>query len=275
VDARHKAGHDEVVFHRCIHADVVGGGTAEPLISRTMLIRLALALLLACFLQSAVAAPARIIILRHGEKADDWKLCEIGEQRAKALALNYLGKGAAKSLFTEGDDPAFFFAITLHTLELASPAVASWSKPIILYSVVPQTGQSKEDFTKQLNRRTQEAARNLLTNPALQGKTIVLVWEHKHIANEKLEAQFENDREGVTLRQLLKLDILPGVPKTWPDETYDYFWIVGFPANSNVPSKFSMVKQEFGTSFPKVPANDWDKPDGLDPSSGCKTKVED
>ena len=240
-----------------------------------MLIRLALGLLLAAFVQSAVAAPARIIILRHGEKADDWKLCETGEQRADALALNYLGKGAAESLFTEGNDPAFFFAITLHTLELASPAVASWSKPIILYSVVPETGQSKEEFTKQLNRRTQEAARNLLTNPALQGKTVVLVWEHKHIANEKLEAKFESDREGMTLRQLLKLDILPGVPKAWPDETYDYFWIVDFPENSNVPSKFTMVKQEFGTSFPKVPANDWDTPNGLDPSSGCKIKVED
>ena len=93
-----------------------------------MLIRLALALLLAAFVQSAVPRPARIIILRHGEKADDWKLCEIGEQRAKALALTYLGKDAAKSLFTDGDEPAFFFAITLHTLELASPAVASWNE---------------------------------------------------------------------------------------------------------------------------------------------------
>ena len=240
-----------------------------------MLIRLALALLLACFVQSAIAAPARIIILRHGEKADAWKLCEVGEQRAKALALNYLGKGAAKSLFAEGDDPAFFFAITLHTLELASPAVASWSKPIILYSAVPQAGQSKDEFTKQLNRRTQEAARNLLTNPALQGKTVVLVWEQKHIANAKLDEKFADAREGVTLRQLLKLDILPGVPKTWPDETYDYFWIADFPPSSNVPSKFTMVKQEFGTSFPLVPANDWDKPDDLDPASGCKTKVED
>jgi hypothetical protein len=264
-----------VGFHRCIHADVVGGGVAERLISGPMLIRLALALLLACVAQAALAAPARIIILRHGEKADDWKLCEIGEQRAKALALNYLGKDAAKSLFAGGDDPAFFFAITLHALELASPAVASWSKPIILYSVVPQTGQSKEEYTKQLSRRTKEAARNLLTNPALQSKTIVLVWEHEHIANEALEANSANDREGVTLRQLLKLDILPGVPKTWPSDTYDYFWIVDFPANSNVPSKFSMVKQEFGASFANVPANDWDTPDGLDAASGCKAKVED
>ena len=58
-------------------------------------------------------------------------------------------------------------------------------------------------------------------------------------------------------------------------DTYDYFWIVEFPDNSNVPSKFSMVKQEFGPSFPRVPATDWGAPDGLDTSSGCKTKDED
>ena len=250
-----------------------GGNHMKQLLSSLMLIRPALALLLATFIQSAVAAPARLIILRHGEKADDWKLCEIGEQRAKALALTYLGKGAAKSLFADGEEPAFFFAITLHTVELASPSVASWNKPLILYSVRPESGQSKEDFTKAFNQRTQEAARGLLDNPALKGKIVVVVWEHKHIANEKLDKDFE--REGVTLRQLLNLDILPGVPKTWPGDTYDYFWIVDFPADSNVPAKFTMMKQEFGSSFPRVPSNDWDTPDGLDASSGCETKAED
>lgn len=100
-----------------------------------------------------------------------------------------------------------------------------------------------------------------------------MVWEHKHIASEKLEAAFAD--EAVTLRQLFKLDILPGVPKTWHGESYDYFWIVDFPANSNVPSKFTMMKQEFGTSFPKLPANDWDTPDGLDAASGCKPETKD
>jgi hypothetical protein len=239
-----------------------------------MTIRLVLAALLtlAAF-GVAAAAPSRIIILRHGEKADDWKLCDVGEQRAKALALTYLGKNAAKSLFAAGEVPAFFFAITLHTVELAAPSVASWNKPLIVYSAVPESGESKDDFTKKLNRRTQEAARGLLDNPALKGKTVVVVWEHKHIANEKLDQDFE--REGVTLRQLLNLDILPGVPKTWPGDTYDYFWIVDFPADSNVPSKFAMVKQEFGASFPKVPSNDWDTPNGLDAASGCKIKAED
>ena len=51
--------------------------------------------------------------------------------------------------------------------------------------------------------------------------------------------------------------------------------IVEFPDNSNVPSKFSMMKQEFGAPFPKVPSNDWGAPDGLDAASGCTTKVDD
>ena len=53
------------------------------------MIRIALAaLILLGALAPSLAAPARIIILRHGEKADKWKLCDIGEQRAYALATN-------------------------------------------------------------------------------------------------------------------------------------------------------------------------------------------
>jgi hypothetical protein len=236
-----------------------------------MLARLIVAVVLVtASITIALAAPARIIILRHGEKANKWKLCDIGEQRANALAVNYLGHNAAKSLFASGEEPAFFFAITLHTLELASPAVASWNKPIILYSVVPEADRDKDDQIRELNQRTQEAARNLLANPALAGKTVVMVWEHKHIANAKLEAKFEGEQ--VTLRQLLKLDILPGVPATWPDDTYDYFWIVEFNPNSNVPSRFSMVKQEFGAPYAGVPSNDWGAPNGLEDASGCEIK---
>jgi hypothetical protein len=232
-----------------------------------MRIRLAIsAVLLAASVATAFAAPSRIVILRHGEKADDWKLCETGRQRAQALKYNYLGKDAAKSLFTEDAPPAFFFAITLHTMELATPAVESWGKPIIYYSVLPEADEKK--FTEAVNARTREAAGNILNNPALKGKTVVMVWEHKHIANKALDDTYQREA-AVTLRQFFHLDILPGVPREWPDDNFDYFWIVDFPENSNVPSKFEMVKQEFGKSFPDVPSNDWGKPDGLDTASGC------
>ena len=168
-----------------------------------MLARLVLATVLATLLTTAAfAAPARIIILRHGEKANPWKLCDVGTERANALADTYLGRNATKSLFANGEEPTFFFAITLHTLELAGPSAASWSKPLILYSVVPDESDDDDLHVKALNRRTQEAAANIMQNPALNGKTIVMVWEHKHIANAKLEAKYEG--EAVTLRKLLK-----------------------------------------------------------------------
>jgi hypothetical protein len=234
-----------------------------------MVVRLTLAMLLCLAgLSTALAMPSRIIILRHGEKADKWNLCDIGHERAGALVANYLGRGAAKSLFAPNEAPAAFLAITLHALELASPAAISWLQPVTLYSVLPQEDEDKEEA---LNRRTQEAAHDLKVNPQWQGKTVVMVWEHKRIANKKLEKSFAG--QAVTLRALLHLDQLSGVPQTWPSGTYDYFWIVEYGnQGSDVPTRFSMVKQEFGKDQNEVPSNDWDQPNGLDPESGCDLK---
>ena len=213
-----------------------------------MLARLALsALILWCWLAPALAEPARIIILRHGEKAGAWKLCGVGQARADALAATYLGRNAAQSLFAAGEEPAAFLAITLHTLELAAPAAATWDMPVTMFSVLPQKGA--DVFDKAFDRRTQEAAAELLANPAWQGKTVVMVWEHKHIANAKLVAK--SPGEAVTLRQLLQLDRLKDVPETWPSGNYDYFWIVDYAGGSGTPTGFRMVKQAI-RSFPRT-----------------------
>jgi hypothetical protein len=237
-----------------------------------MLIRLALAALFALStVATSSAAPSRIIILRHGEKADAWRLCGVGRGRADALAAFYLGRDAAKSLFTKGEEPAAIFAITLHSLELATPAAVTWEKPLTLYSVVHERGVDENAIEMALNRRTQEAARDLMINPLWQGKTVVMVWEHKHIADAKLQAAFA--QQAVTLRQLLHLDKLSDVPETWPAGTYDYFWIVEYGnQGSDVPTRFSMVKQEFGARYSKLPANDWGAPNGLTSESGCDLK---
>ena len=192
-----------------------------------MVLRLTLtALLCLSSLGAAVATPARIIILRHGEKADAWNLCEIGQDRANALATYYLGRNAAKSLFPSGDEPAAFLAITLHTQELAAPAATTWGEPLTVYPVIHRKGLKQKAFETELDHRTQQAVHDVMTDPRFSGKTVVLVWEHKHIANKKLKGDMSG--EGVTLRQLLKLDQLPGVPENWPSGTYDYFWIVEY-----------------------------------------------
>ena len=234
-----------------------------------MLARLALStLILWCWLAPALAAPARIIILRHGEKAGAWKLCGVGQARADALAATYLGRNAAQSLFAAGEEPAAFLAITLHTLELAAPAAATWDLPVTMFSVLPQKGA--DVFDKAFDRRTQEAAAELLANPAWQGKTVVMVWEHKHIANAKLVAK--SPGEAVTLRQLLQLDRLKDVPETWPSGNYDYFWIVDYAGGSGTPTGFRMMKQAFEGRYSKLPANDWGAPNGLTSDSQCDLK---
>ena len=226
------------------------------------------ALLLWCWLVPALATPKRLIILRHGEKAGSWRLCGVGQARADALAASYLGRNAANSLFAAGEEPAAILAITLHTLELAAPAAATWDLPVTLYSVLPQ--KNVDAFDKALDRRTEEAAAALLANPAWQGKTVVMVWEHKHIANAKLVAKSQG--EAVTFRQLLQLDKLKDVPETWPTSNYDYFWIVDYANGSATPTGFRMVKQAFDGRYAKLPGNDWGAPNGLTAESECDLK---
>ena len=115
-------------------------------------------------------------------------------------------------------------AVTIHSLETISPTAQSWELPAIVYSVPP--GDDKDLQDVELNRRTREAVQDALTDPRYAGKTIVMSWEHKHIADSKLEAKFPSEQ--VTLRQLLHLDKFADAPKEWPGGNYDYFWIVDF-----------------------------------------------
>jgi len=55
----------------------------------------------------------------------------------------------------------------------------------VLYAVRREKGMDEDQETEGLNR-TQEATHDLMVDPRWQGKTVVMVWEHKHIANQKL-----------------------------------------------------------------------------------------
>jgi hypothetical protein len=226
-------------------------------------------LLIMLIAPAAYAVPMRIIILRHGEKQDNYALCPVGQQRSLALCARYLGKGAAKSLFPGGDTPAAIFATTLHCLELINPVAQSYDLPIQLYSVVPINGQTAWEETVQLNQRTQEAAKSLLTDPRWDRKTVVVVWEHDHIAKASLEKQFPGEK--VTLRQLLNLDTLPNVPEDWYGGNYDYFWIVDYARpHSTKPTNFSLMKQNFPLPYDIVPNNEWGTDEDLPDGSGCE-----
>jgi len=237
-----------------------------------MMCRTTLSLLLlaaaAMPVSDARATPSQIIVLRHGEKQDAYRLCEVGVQRSLALAAQYLGKGAKNSLFPKGRAPDGFIAITLHTLELVSPAAQSWGQPVIFYSSLPMHGQSEQQTEAILNRRTQEAARAVMTGAQWAGKTVVMVWEHHHIADRHLEKQFP--KEKVTLRQLLNLEAIASVPETWHGDNFDYFWIIDYAKGSSRPARFEARKQVFAAPFDKVPSNDWGTPPSYPANSKCE-----
>jgi hypothetical protein len=120
-----------------------------------------------------LAQPARIILMRHAEKLNAYALCDMGALRAQALAGQFLGRGAAQSLFGAGK-PDAFLAITLHPLETITPAAQSWNMPVTTYSLVPAEDEEKYDREVEENKRTQEAAHDVMTDPRYQGKTIVM-----------------------------------------------------------------------------------------------------
>lgn len=203
----------------------------------------------------AAALPKTVIILRHAEKESVTTLCRVGIDRSLALAAQYLGQGARDSLFASGERPAAFVAISLDTVQSASPAAATWEMPVIVFSAVPLPGV---DPLPQLNLRTQQAAGAVMDDPRYDGKTVIMVWNHRHIADKTMELKFADQK--VTLRQLLNLDKIADVPDTWPDRTYDHFWIVNFgTGGSRVPVSFRMVRQQFAAPFSAVPSSEWGK----------------
>lgn len=213
----------------------------------------------------ALALPKTVIILRHGEKASVTTLCRIGIDRSLALAAQYLGQGARDSLFASGERPAAFVAISLDTVQTASPAAATWEMPLTVFSAVPLP---EVDPLPQLNLRTQQAAGAVLDDPRYDGKTVVMVWNHRHIADKAMELKFPDQK--VTLRQLFNLDKLPDVPDTWPARTYDHFWIVEFgTSGSRVPVGFRMARQQFAAPHAGLPSNEWGKRTRLPAGSKC------
>lgn len=220
-------------------------------------------------LTAAEAAPKRIIIVRHGEKQAPLSLCSVGKERAQALAAQYLSPTSPMSLL-KGDTPAAIMAITLHTLETARPIAKAWGMKIATNPLMLTPIRNTPYFNSLINVQNRKVVDDLLTNPRWHGKTVVMVWEHFHIASAALEKEFAGKQ--VTLRQLLHLDRIRGakVPDTWPDSNYNFFWILTYKKPSDtVPASFRVVRQYFAEPYANLPSNDWGAPEPLPAGSGC------
>ncbi|SCW88111.1 hypothetical protein SAMN05660859_3456 [Ancylobacter rudongensis] len=219
----------------------------------------------------AQAAPQRIVIVRHGEKHTALDLCGLGKERAQALAAQYLSPTSPMSLIKD-DPPAAIMAMTLHTVETARPIARAWDMKLIAPPIGYIPIHNNRYFNAKLNVVNRDVARDLLENPRWHGKTVVMVWEHFHIASAALEQEFAG--EEVTLRQLLHLDkikgVKGGVPTTWPDSNYNFFWILTYDRpQDTVPSRFEVVRQYFAEPYANLPSNGWGKPEARPANSGC------
>lgn len=230
------------------------------------------ALFLAATTLSVHAAPKRLIILRHGEKHDAQSLCSVGKERAQALAAQYLSPTHPLSLL-KNDPPAAILAMTLHTLETARPIAKAWGLEIKTDPIMLMPIQNNRYFNARLNEVNRKQAIDLMENPRWFGKTVVAVWEHYHIASLALQKEFSG--EEATLRQLLNLDKVQGlpphsVPDTWPNGNYNFFWIFTYDSpQARAPSSFKVVQQEFAEPFANLPSNAWGAPEPLPANSGC------
>jgi hypothetical protein len=106
--------------------------------------------------EAAQARPARVILLRHGEKKNGRELCDVGSLRAQAISAQYLGRGALENdaIYGNGRTPDAFFAVTAHTQETAAPSAQSWGKQLTIFPVPPGDPDEESD----LDTQTQKAA---------------------------------------------------------------------------------------------------------------------
>ena len=194
----------------------------------------------------------KIIIARHSEKLNAPSLSETGIMRAQALSDQYLGRHACQSLFAKNESPAALMVMTLHTMETMAPIAASWNMPII--TSWAEAGLDRMHMAEQ-NVRNQLAAADLLNTTSYVDKTVLMIWEHFHIASAALESEFAGEK--VTLRQLLNLDQIAGVPTTWPDDVYDYFWVIEYKTGEMTPRSFQMIRQQFVAPHADLPSAVW------------------
>lgn len=177
--------------------------------------KLALGLIAAALLGAGTvfAAPAQVILIRHGEKPDvGAELNAQGFQRAQALVK--------------------FFK--------SAPAVTVYGTPVAIYAAAPKNEDSSvrsiqtvtplakalgvrinADFTR---GQTSKVVRDLMENPAYDGRMVLVCWQHTNlVALAQALAEYNNSQKVV-------------IPQVWPDGAFDRVWLLDLSKKGKVIS---------------------------------------
>ena len=161
------------------------------------------------FISSAMALPARVIIIRHGEKPAEGKNLDVqGYERAAALPYYFI------KLNQENPIVAVYAMqpnLTQHTskrpVETCHPTADYFHVPLII-------NYSHDDYAKM--------ATDIKNNPAYDGKTVVICWEHHVIPAIAKSFGYDNNL-------------------TWPGDVFDATWIISYAKNGK--ATFQIVSQ--------------------------------
>ena len=170
------------------------------------------------FAWSANAAPAQVIIIRHGEKpAVGRDLCPQGVCRADALATVFprqFGTPAAIYAMKPGSDDG-----SLRAIQTVTPLARALNLTI-------HTGYTRQQL--------QPLVDDIMRNPAYEGQMVLISWEHKVIPTLVQTFCAGGAASGAC----------DPVPAKWPGSVFDQAWILSF---SGVQvSSFKVIPEKIG-----------------------------
>ena len=183
---------------------------------KKFLFPVATAIVLACGVSLAAAAPAQIILIRHGEKpAHGNQLDEQGFARARAL----VGYFKANPAVTAYGTPVAIYAMkpkgpngSVRPIQTVTPLAEALNLPVI-------SDFLKDDATGLVTA--------ILGNKAYDGKMVLICWEHNAIPDiVSALASAAGTADGVQ-------DALPG---SWDGDAFDRTWILDFSPDGKIVS---------------------------------------
>ncbi len=171
---------------------------------------------LACGVSLAAAAPAQIILIRHGEKpAQGNQLDEQGFARARAL-VNYFKTNPAVTAY---GTPVAIYAMkpkgpngSVRPIQTVTPLAEALGLPVI------------SDY---LRDDASDLANAVLSNKAYDGKMVLVCWEHNAIPDIVAAlAAAAGTADGVQ----------DALPDNWDGNAFDRTWILDFSPDGKITS---------------------------------------
>lgn len=170
-----------------------------------MKIKISLGLITAIVLGAgtAFAAPAQVILIRHGEKPEvGAELNAQGFKRAQALVKFFTTEAAV----TRYGTPAAIYATgpknedsSVRSIQTVTPLANALNIRI------------NASFTR---GQTNKIVRDLMENPAYEGRMVLISWQHKNLVEIAQNIAAYNNSPAVA------------IPLLWPDQSFDRVWIL-------------------------------------------------